>query len=297
MNPTDHLRPFERQRAFLLNLAYRMLGSRADAEDAVQDTFLAWAAADHSALHNPAAWLTTVCTHRCLDLLRSAHRSRVDYVGTWLPEPFHLIEQDTPESMLSLSSSLSMAFLLLLERLNPKERAAYLLHEIFDRPYPEVAAALGIPEATCRKLVSRAREHVDVGKARKLPSPERQALLLDAFREAIASGQTTSLADLLSDDISLSADGGGKVAALSAPVQGRQDVLAIISQFFSRWWRDYTWQVATINGARGALLTQADSLVAALSFAYDEHERLAGIYVVRNPDKLQRLAAAREGLQ
>lgn len=287
MKDLDHLRQFEQQRAFLLNLAYRMLGSRADAEDAVQDTFLAWATEDRAALNHPAAWLTTVSTHRCLDFLKAAHRSRVDYVGTWLPEPFHMVEQDTPESLLSLSSSLSMAFLLLLERLNPKERAAYLLHDIFDWPYADVAAALDAPEATCRKLVSRARKHVGAGTGHPLPSPERQASLLHAFRAAIASGETASLAELLSDDVELAADGGGKVAALLAPVHGKRDVIATISGFLLRWWQGDEWKAATINGACGALLMEAGRVVAAMSFAYDDRERLSGIYVVRNPDKLR----------
>lgn len=123
---------FEKTRPMLLALAYRILGSRADAEDAVQDTFLKWQKADRDRIEHPASWLTTICTCRCIDLLRSAHRTRVDYVGSWLPEPVRTPVDERPEERLSLSSSLATAFLLLLERLTPKERAAYLLHEIFD---------------------------------------------------------------------------------------------------------------------------------------------------------------------
>lgn len=294
MAEPEYIVQFERQRAFLLNLSYRLLGSLADAEDAVQDTFVAWADADRSALDNPAAWLTTVCTRRCLDILRSAYRSRVDYVGTWLPEPYHMADEDTPESVLSLSSSLSMAFLLLLERLAPKERAAYLLHEIFDQSYPDVSAVLDIPEATCRKLVSRARAHVGSGRLRQSASPERQASLLSAFRQAIATGQTGELADLLSDEITLIADGGGKVAALLEPVAGKAAVLTVIGQSLSRWWRTYEWRAASINGACGALLTDKGKVVAALSFAYDDLGHIADVYVIRNPDKLKRLVKTRE---
>ena len=153
MTASDDPTPFESRRRHLLGLAYRILGSVAEAEDAVQDTFLRWRAADRDAIANPAAWLTTACTRRSLDLLKSARRTRVDYVGTWLPEPVRTAAEETPESSLELASSLSTAFLLLLERLSPKERAAYLLHEIFEQPYPDVAAALGLQEATCRKLV------------------------------------------------------------------------------------------------------------------------------------------------
>lgn len=297
MAEPEYIVQFERQRAFLLNLSYRLLGSLADAEDAVQDTFVAWADADRSALDNPAAWLTTVCTRRCLDILRSAYRSRVDYVGTWLPEPYHMADEDTPESVLSLSSSLSMAFLLLLERLAPKERAAYLLHEIFDQSYPDVSAVLDIPEATCRKLVSRARAHVGSGRLRQSASPERQASLLSAFRQAIATGQTGELADLLSDEITLIADGGGKVAALLEPVAGKAAVLTVIGQSLSRWWRTYEWRAASINGACGALLTDKGKVVAALSFAYDDLGHIADVYVIRNPDKLKRLVESRESLR
>lgn len=153
----DGIELFERSRRPLQGLAYRILGSWSDAEDAVQDTFLKWQAVDQGTIDNPAAWLTTICTRRCLDILRAAHRTRVEYVGTWLPEPLHTPVSDEMERNIDLPTSLSMAFMLMLERLTPKERAAYLLYEVFDQPYAEVAAALGLAEAACRKLVSRAR--------------------------------------------------------------------------------------------------------------------------------------------
>lgn len=156
MMATDGTAFFEARRRFLFGLAYRMLGTRADAEDAVQETFIKWLHADRGAIANPAAWLTSICTNLCVDMLRAAHRTRVDYVGSWLPEPIHTVADDTPESRLELASSLTTAFLLVLERLTPKERAAYLLHEIFDTPYPDIAATLGMQESACRKL-SRGR--------------------------------------------------------------------------------------------------------------------------------------------
>lgn len=179
---------FESRRRQLTGLAYRLLGSLAEAEDAVQDTFLKWREADQGTIDNPAAWLTTACTRRCLDLLKSARRKRVDYVGAWLPEPVHTVADGTPESSAELASSLSTAFLLLLERLSPKERAAYLLREIFDRPYPDVAAALGLQEAACRKLVSRARATIGRPAARYTAAPERQETLLAEFRQAGTPG-------------------------------------------------------------------------------------------------------------
>lgn len=201
MTASDDARLFAQSAPMLTGLAYRILGSRADAEDAVQDTFLKWQAADRDTIDNPGAWLTTACTRRCIDLLRSAHRTRVDYVGSWLPEPIHTEAAGQPEQQLSLASSLSTAFLLLLERLTPKERAAYLLHEIFDQPYPDVARILDIEEAACRKLVQRARGHVEQAKVRHVTPAEQQDQLLAAFETALSEGRTAPLAALLSEQI------------------------------------------------------------------------------------------------
>ena len=167
-------RIFEEARPKLLGLAYRILGSLADAEDAVQDTFLKWAEADRDAIESPLSWLTTICTRRCLDLLRAANRSRVNYVGAWLPEPIQKPIQDDAETNLDLATSLKTAFLLMLERLTPKERAAYLLHDIFEMPYAEIAETLDIREGACRKLVSRAKANIDQAKTRFTTPVERQ---------------------------------------------------------------------------------------------------------------------------
>ncbi|HYG87136.1 MAG TPA: RNA polymerase sigma factor SigJ [Azospirillum sp.] len=285
-----HISLFEAKRTFLTSLAYRILGSVTEAEDAVQDTFLKWSQADRSAIGNPAAWLTTACTRRCIDLARSARQARVDYVGAWLPEPIQTVTDETPESASELSSSLSMAFLLLLERLAPKERAAYLLHDIFDQPYEEVAAALGVQEATCRKLVSRARTNIGKAQARNVTPPERQEELLAAFQSAIATGVTGPLAALMSQDIELRADGGGKVPAVLEPLFGRESVLDFIAGKLSEFWKDYEWQPADINGTRGALLLKDGRIAASVSFACDADGRLSGIFIMRNPDKLARIA-------
>src|SRR5262249_37637046 len=154
---------FEEARPALVALAYRILGSRADADDVVQDCFLKWVEADRAAIERPKAWLTTVCTRRCLDIVRSTDRKRVDYVGPWLPEPIHTA---TPAPDVELASTLTTAFLLALERLSPKERAAYLLHDIFDQSYGDIAATLDLDQDACRQLVSRGRAHVEQGKPR-----------------------------------------------------------------------------------------------------------------------------------
>lgn len=297
MIETHRISLFEARRRFLNGLAYRILGSVAEAEDAVQDTFFKWSQADHAAIENPAAWLTTACTRRCIDMLRAARRARVDYVGAWLPEPIQTMTEETPESASELSSSLSMAFLLLLERLAPKERAAYLLHDIFDQPYAEVAATLGIQEATCRKLVSRARVNVGKADARNTVPPQRQEELLAAFRSAVATGATGRLAALMSEDIELRADGGGKVPASLEPLSGKESVLAFIADKLGDFWKAYEWRPADINGARGALLFEHGRIAASVSLACDAEGRLVDIFIVRNPDKLARLAKPAASLQ
>lgn len=290
MGALDHVALFESRRRFLLGLAYRLLGSYADAEDAVQDTFLKWREVDRRTIVNPSAWLTTTCTRHCIDLLRSAQRNRVAYVGTWLPEPVTLATDEASERAMELAASLSTAFLLLLERLTPKERAAYLLHEIFELGYPEVAAALGMQEAACRKLVSRARSSIGQATVRQLPPRERQDALLAAFQEAVSTGATARLTALLADDIVLSADGGGKVPTIAHTLRGVAEVLGFITDALHAYWAPYNWQPAGINGSRGALLLEQGCVTTAVSFSYDGQGRISGIYIIRNPDKLRHLS-------
>ena len=292
MMATPHAGVFAQASPMLMGLAYRMLGSRADAEDAVQDTFLKWQNADHGGIENPAAWLTAACTRRCIDLLRSAHKTRVDYVGAWLPEPIQTASETMTDETPELAASLTSAFLLMLERLTPRERAAYLLHEIFDMDYPDVASALGVQEPACRKLVSRARANINEAKVRHATPVERQEQLLSAFQAAIATGRTADLAALLHDDITFHADNGGKVPAVPVYPHGRDNVLAFIAGPMHKWWGSYQWIAADINGTRGAILTKDGASLASVSFGFDEAGTATDIYVVRNPDKLARLGAA-----
>ncbi|HEJ8054933.1 TPA: RNA polymerase sigma factor SigJ [Serratia marcescens] len=280
---------FESRRSFLIGLAYRILGSLADAEDAVQDTYIKWLNADRHSILNPAAWLTTVCTRRCLDLLRAAQQARVDYVGIWLPEPIQTAVAKTPEQTLELSSSLSTAFMLLLERLTPRERAAYLLHDIFDLPYADLAMTLGGEETACRKLVSRAREKVGRPEERKTQPTERQEALLIAFKTAVETADIEPLSTLLSEDVKLSADGGGKVPANLAELVGKRDVLEFIGGKLPVFWRAYLWQHALINGVPGALLSEQGRITASVSLSLNAEGRLAQVFIVRNPSKLSQL--------
>ncbi len=289
MPQTMDIQAFEEARPRLLGLAYRILGSLADAEDAVQDTFVKWSGIDRSGVDNALSWLTTACTRRCLDLLRAAHRRRVDYVGAWLPEPVQTTSETDPETDLDLAKSLTTAFLLMLERLTPKERAAYLLREIFDRPYAEVAEALDLNEAACRKLVSRAKAHVDQAKIRHATPPDRQDRLLAAFQQAVTSGDPAPLATLLSSEIRLSTDGGGRVPALLDTLVGYEAVIAFLTDPLNRYWAEFHWRNADINGDRGIVVERGGETAAAVSFAYDESGLATDIYIMRNPDKLARL--------
>jgi RNA polymerase sigma-70 factor, ECF subfamily len=293
MPDRDHVLVFEQSRRSLLGLAYRILGSRADAEDAVQDTFIKWQGADREAIDTPAAWLTTTCTRRCIDLLRSAHRTRVDYVGSWLPEPIHTPIEHEADMVMSLDSSLSTAFLLMLERLTPKERAAYLLHEIFDMAYPDIARTLDIQEATCRKLVSRARHNIDQAKVRHVTPLDRQEQLLAAFEAALTGGSTDDLTALLSDDIELCVDSGGKVPSILRVLHGKAEVLDFVAQARA-WWSPYRRSAVDINGGRGFVFRQGSSAALSISFAYDEAGVATNIYIMRNPDKLTGLSGAAE---
>ncbi|WP_367957686.1 sigma-70 family RNA polymerase sigma factor [Aquibium pacificus] len=285
-NPTlTNVEIFERARPRLLGIAYRILGSRAEAEDAVQDTFLRWLQTDIATVESPGAWLTTACTHRAIDMLRAAYRSRVDYVGNWLPEPVHTSIGSEAEEQLELSFSLSTAFLLMLERLTPKERAAYLLYEIFELSYADVAASLDMSEPACRKLVSRAKARVGDDQVRYQPTRERQEELLAAFESAIRTGRPGNLATMLASDVRLTADGGGKVAAATDVLKG-EAVLAFLTDRLSEWWAAYRWSFTELNGARGLILRQAGEVVATVSFAFDRSDRVTDIFIVRNPDKL-----------
>lgn len=290
MAEADPALRFQAARPMLLGLTYRILGSRADAEDAVQDTFLKWQSNERDDIVNAEAWLTTACTRHCLDLLKAADRARVDYVGPWLPEPVQTADDATgdgdPSRAATLASSLTTAFLLALQRLTPKERAAYLLHEIFDRPYQEVAATLELQEPACRQLVTRARQHIGHERVRHDTPPARQRRLLDAFREAISTGSTAVLATLLSDEVRLSADGGGKVSATRRVMRGPGEVLRFIEAGLHVWWPSEALMEVPLNGEPGFVVRDGDGIVATVSFAWNDAGQLQDVFIMRNPDKL-----------
>ena len=279
------LQIFEEARPRLLGLAYRILGSRADAEDAVQDCFFKWRDTDRAQMRTPLAWLSAVCTRRCLDLLRGADRARINYVGPWLPEPIHPATPPAVDD--KLATSLTTAFLLLLERLTPKERAAYLLHEIFDQPYAEIAAILEMDEAACRKLVSRARQNVDHDKVRHVTPKETQDSLLRAFQSAVMSGSTNQLTALLSSDIRLTTDTGGKTVAATRILE-REDVFNALSRA-QVWWEGCQWEIADMNGGRSAILKKNGRPTLTISLSCNGAGLVSDIFITLNPAKLARL--------
>lgn len=219
--PEDPIGP---HRARLLGLAYRMLGSFADAEDVLQDAYVRFAGADQTVIRSTEAYLVRIVTRLCLDRLKSVRAKREVYVGPWLPEPVTEVDPVTPATVQELADDLSFALLLTLERLSGAERAAFLLHDVFEAPFSEVAAVLGKSEAACRQLATRARKAVREGRARNDASAQEHKQLLESFVEATASGDQTRLRSLLTDDVVSLTDGGGvKIAALN-PIVGADKV-------------------------------------------------------------------------
>ena len=282
--------PLAPHRGRLLGLAYRMLGSRSDAEDVVQDAYLRFAGAQD--VHNPEAFLVTIVTRLCLDRLKSAKAQREIYVGPWLPEPVFDAEGLSADAATELADDLSFALLLALDRLSPMERAAFLLHDVFDTPFSEVAAMLDRTEAACRQLASRARRAVRDERPAPAKAPDNHARLLQAFGEAVASGNVAQLAELLRADAVALTDGGGRKTAARNPIIGAEK----IARFFigiaaKNAGHDIRIEPATINGAVGALLYLDGELDHTMSMAIDG-DKIAAIYIVRNPDKLRHLPAS-----
>jgi RNA polymerase sigma-70 factor (ECF subfamily) len=277
--------PLAPHRGRLLGLAYRMLGSRSDAEDVVQDAYLRFAGAQD--VQNPEAFLVTVVTRLCLDRLKSARAQREIYVGPWLPEPVFDAEGLSAEATTELADDLSFALLLALDRLSPMERAAFLLHDVFDTPFSEIAAMLGRTETSCRQLASRARRAVRDNHPAPTATPDSHARLLQAFSDAVASGDVRQLAELLREDAVAITDGGGRKFAARNPIIGADKVARFFVGLAGKTaGQDVRIAPAVINGAVGALLYLDGELDLTLSMAISG-EKIAAIYVVRNPDKLR----------
>jgi RNA polymerase sigma-70 factor (ECF subfamily) len=278
---------FEAHRRALTGLAYRMLGSRAEAEDVVQDAYLRWHTVDPGTIEQPRRYLGTVVTRLCLDRMKSAKARHEIYVGQWLPEPV-VDEVFDAEPVGDLARDLSVALMLMLERLSPLERAAFLLHDVFGLDFAEVAAALGRGDAACRQLAARARAHIDAGRPRFPASQEEGHRLAAAFHEAAASGDLHTLTQLLAKDAVLYTDGGGKRAAAFNPIHGADKILRFLAGVSRKNSALQTMQVraAIINGLAGFVMSEADGSVSTMAFECSAG-RIAAIYVVRNPEKLR----------
>lgn len=277
--------PFTAARPALFGMAYRMLGTVADAEDVLQDVALRWSEADRSRIDNPAAWLMTACTRRAIDVLRSSARARTDYVGAWLPEP---LAGTTISEPVELSFALETAFLVVLERASPKERASFLLHDVFGLGHAEIAATLDVSEAASRKLASRARAHLASRDRCARLDVDRQQMLLDAFKQAILTDDMGAFSTVLADDVRLDADGGGKAATIVRSLQGRSAVLEFCDHA-RRWWRGYDWTTARLATGYGMVLREGPTIVATIWFDSIDGHSVAHMYIMRNPDKLTSL--------
>jgi RNA polymerase sigma-70 factor (ECF subfamily) len=268
-----------------------MLGSRADAEDIVQEVYLRWHQADRAAIENPEAWLVTAATRLSIDRLRRLKTEREAYVGPWLPEPI-VTPDPPPDHHLELADDLSVAFLTLLERLAPDERAAFLLHDVFDVGYDSIAAALDKSEAACRQVVHRARERVRGDRKRFEATESQKSAMLHKFMTAIEARDEAALLQLFAPDATWTADGGGKSAAGLNPIVGADRMARLAVGLRERFWSpNRTMRIATVNGETGLCFVDGDRLVAVLSIATDG-DRILGVYAVVNPDKLREGPAA-----
>ena len=287
----DDARAFNSLRPRLQKIAYRMLGSVAEAEDIVQDVWLRWHAASRETIDNAEAWLVAVTTRVAIDRLRAAKTQREHYTGTWLPEPQLSGSPATPEEAVERSDDVSVAFLLLLERLTPEARAAFLLREVFDADYDEVAAAIGKTEAACRQLVSRAKAQLRDERPRHVVPRETHHRLLRMFAQAVERGDFPSIHALLAEDALLIGDGGGKVPSVAKPMEGGRRIAQLFYAGSRRYGSQVQVRLTLLNGEWALLRFIEGTLESALSFETD-NERIVRILAQRNPDKLARIAAA-----
>lgn len=285
---------FEVLRPRLFGLAYRMLGSRAEAEDILQDAYLRWHQTDRQAIDNPDAWLVTTTSRLAIDRLRRLKTEREAYVGPWLPEPI-VNPVPPPDRDVDLAEDLSIAFLTLLERLAPEERAAFLLHEVFDVGYPQIAQVLGRSDEACRQMVHRARGRVRGERKRFEASDAAKRRLLQTFMTALDARDDATLLALFAPDATWTADGGGKVAAAPHPILGAEQIVRLVLGLRQNFWAaDRMVEVATINGEPGLWFHDAGRPVAALAIETDG-QRILNVYAVVNPEKLASVASGGRG--
>ena len=285
MNDSENaVTTFESLRGRLFGLAYRMLGSRAEAEDIVQEAYVRWHEARDRKIESPEAWLVTTTSRLAIDRLRRLKTEREAYVGPWLPVP--IVSETPPDRHLDLSDDLSMAFLTVLERLAPEERAAFLLHDVFDVGYNEIASVLERTETATRQVVHRARTRVQGDRKRFEASEAAKRELLEKFLAAMEARDEQAIIALFAPEASWTADGGGKTAASPRPIVGADRIAKLVIGLREKFWTDNRRiEIATVNGETALCVRDGDRLSATMSIATDG-ERILEVYAVVNPDKL-----------
>jgi RNA polymerase sigma-70 factor (TIGR02957 family) len=275
---------FARHRSLLFTVAYEMLGSASDAEDVVQETWLRWADVDEGEVRDPRAYLVRIVTRQALNRLRSVARRREEYVGDWLPEP--LLTSPDVAADVELAESLSIAMLTVLETLGPVERAVFVLREVFETPYDDIAVAVGKSPAAVRQIAHRARDHVAARRPRMSVSTTEQQEAVDRFLAAIRHGDLQGLLDVLAPDVVVFSDGGGLVAAAPRPIEGAE----LVANFLIGAARaaDFDAKAVWLNGSPGGRIDVGGEINAAVSLSV-ENGRITHIYAIRNPHKLARL--------
>ena len=283
-SPLPQATGLERYRPRLFGIAFRMLGDVQDAEDVVQDAMLRWQDTEHTTIRQKEAWLVAVTTRLAIDRLRQAKTKRAQYPGPWLPEP---VAEDrfSPEYRTELASDLSMAFLVLLERLPPEERAAFLLRDVFGSGYDEIAGALGKSEAAARQTVHRARERVRADRPRFAAAPDAKERLLGRFIVALEMGDKDALLALFAEDADWTSDGGGKVHAAKRVVHGAERISRMLAKIAAKYASLFTYRLVRLNG-EPAVLEYVSGRVVAADFCDADGDRVVSMYRVLNPEKL-----------
>jgi len=286
LNEESKVEIFRRHRARLFGIAYRMLGTHAESEDILQEAYLKWHQADAEEIETPEAWLVTVVTRLSIDRLRKASRERETYIGPWLPEPLAVSDAPTPEEELELASNLSLAFMVLLERLSPVERAAFLLHDIFDCGYADIARIVGKTETASRQMIHRARERVRTDKPRFEASAKERENLIRRFSAASKTGDEQALLALFAEEIAMTSDGGGKVTAARKVVRGREKLARALMMFGTKFGGSFENYLYPINGEPGILTFAEGKIFSATTFEF-AGGKISAVYRVMNPEKLR----------
>jgi RNA polymerase sigma-70 factor (ECF subfamily) len=289
---TKQIKTFEMYRSLLFSIAYRMLGSVMEAEDMVQETYLRYIN-NNNTVESPKAFLSTIITRLCLDHLKSAKVRREEYIGPWLPEPLRTDEVTvTPVDKYEM---ISMAALVLLENLSPLERAVFLLREVFEYDYAEIAGIVEKSEANCRQVYHRARQYLQQHRPRFKPSPAAQHKLVTGFLQAMQTGDVDALAGLLAEDVTLWSDGGGKATAARQPVVGKDRIARLLVVSYRKRPDNSDIELAEVNGVLSILYRVANQVIGVMSFGGNE-TGITDIWTVWNPDKLQHLQERKEAL-